>query len=267
MAAVEPFQEIETTRVRVRAWLETQVVPHAQAWEEGGEVPREVFREAGRRGFFGLRYAAADGGSGLPYAHCAAYLQELGRSGAWGTMLSLVIQSEIATPILALAGSPSIRRRFLAPALAGEAVAAIAMTEPEGGSDLARLRTRARCATRACQEGFHPRIHASSRRGGSLRRTFAAFRHGMGAPQPIERRRPHAAAQTRVGGQGEDPRREGAGTGQRPVVGPMRGERGDAVEGGRVRGARARPDPGEGREGPVAFLGVGRHDAEPGVHA
>lgn len=140
LAAPEP---LEAFRARVDAFAREVLAPAAHAWEAAGEAPRDLFREAGRRGFLGLRVEPAHGGAGLPYPYTQAYLEALGRSGAWGAVLGLVIQSEMATPVLERFGSEAQKRRWLAPAVRGDLVAAIAMTEPEGGSDLAGLRTTA----------------------------------------------------------------------------------------------------------------------------
>jgi alkylation response protein AidB-like acyl-CoA dehydrogenase len=132
---------LEALRRRTAAFVEAWIRPNAEAWERGEELPRALFQEAGRLGLFGLKYERALGGSGRPYRHTVAYLEELARGGAWGTMLSLVIHGELATPLLQLAGSAEQKARWLAPAIRGESICAIAMTEPTGGSDLGGLRT------------------------------------------------------------------------------------------------------------------------------
>lgn len=128
----------------VAEFVDSQIRPFAQKWEESGQVPRTLFAEAGERGFLGLKYSTDYGGTARPYSYTLAYLRGLARSGAWGTMLSLVIHSEMGTPLLSQYGCDDLKQRYLIPAIAGRLITAIAMTEPEGGSDLAGVRTSAR---------------------------------------------------------------------------------------------------------------------------
>jgi acyl-CoA dehydrogenase len=130
---------LDEFRDTVRAFIDREVAPHADAWTRERSVPRSLFRAAGEAGLLGLKYGATR----RPYAFTRVMLDELGRSGLMGCLLPLVLQSEFATPHLALYGGPELQRRFLEPAIAGTCVVAIAMTEPEGGSELAALRTTA----------------------------------------------------------------------------------------------------------------------------
>ncbi|HEY4179397.1 MAG TPA: acyl-CoA dehydrogenase family protein [Kofleriaceae bacterium] len=134
---------IEEFRDRVREFITREVTPYADQWTRERTVPRSLHAAAGAAGLLGLKYPAALGGSNKPYAFTHVMLDEFGRSGAMGSLLSLALVSEFATPHLALHGSEELQRRFLVPAIAGTCVVAIAMTEPSGGSDLATLQTTA----------------------------------------------------------------------------------------------------------------------------
>ncbi len=140
---VDSPQNIDEFRRYVRAFIEGEVAPNAEQWTRERSVPRALHLAAGRAGLLGLKYPVAWGGLNRPYAFTHVMLDEFGRSGAMGCLLSLALQSEFSTPHLALYGGESLQRRFLAPAIAGTCILAIAMTEPEGGSDLGSLRTTA----------------------------------------------------------------------------------------------------------------------------
>ena len=139
----QPPDQLDAFREYVRAFIEREVAPHADAWTRARSVPRTLHEAAGAAGLLGLKYAEAHGGSARPYAFTHAMLDELGRSGLMGCLLSLALQSEFSTPHLALYGGAHLQERYLARAIAGTYILAIAMTEPEGGSDLAHLRTTA----------------------------------------------------------------------------------------------------------------------------
>jgi acyl-CoA dehydrogenase len=130
-------------RDHVRAFIAREVAPHAERWTRERTVPRTLHAAAGAAGLLGLKYATAWGGANRPYAFTRVMLDEYGRSGEMGCLLSLALLSEFATPHLALYGGEALQRRFLVPAIAGTCIVAIAMTEPEGGSDLANLKTTA----------------------------------------------------------------------------------------------------------------------------
>jgi len=134
---------LDAFRDHVRAFIAREVAPNAERWTRDRSVARALHAAAGAAGLLGLKYASQWGGSQRPYAFTHAMLDEFGRSGEMGCLLSLALVSEFATPHLALYGGEALQRRFLAPAIAGTCIVAIAMTEPEGGSDLASLKTTA----------------------------------------------------------------------------------------------------------------------------
>ncbi|NRD44716.1 acyl-CoA dehydrogenase family protein [Corallococcus exiguus] len=136
--------EHEAFRRTVRQFAEKELAPHALEWDQASEFPRDVFRRCGELGFFGISHDPAYGGSGLDYWYVAAFAEELARARNGGVAMSLLVQGQMATPVINELGTDEQKREFLAPALTGERIAALAMSEPDAGSDLARLRTTAR---------------------------------------------------------------------------------------------------------------------------
>ncbi|WP_428312621.1 acyl-CoA dehydrogenase family protein [Hydrocarboniphaga sp.] len=150
-AALSPFlnQEHESFRQQVRRFVERECTPNIDAWEAAGELPRELHRKAAEAGLIGVGFPASAGGIEVPDAfYQLIVLEELARTGAGGLIASLLSHG-IASPPLVHAGTPEQQQKFLAPVLSGERIAALAITEPGGGSDVANLRTRAR------REGDH----------------------------------------------------------------------------------------------------------------
>jgi len=127
----------------LRRFVEKEVVPRAAAWEEQGHVPREVLREMGRLGFLGLRYPEEYGGAALDARATALLAEELGRSTFGGFAITVLVHTDMASPHLMNAGSEEQKRRYLGRVVAGEAITAVAVTEPDAGSDVKSIRTRA----------------------------------------------------------------------------------------------------------------------------
>jgi acyl-CoA dehydrogenase len=143
--AFEPFsEEHQAFRRTVRDFCEKELAPHARAWDEAGIFPRELFRRFGELGWLGIRHDPAWGGSGLDYWYVVAYVEELVRSRSAGLNMAMLVQGEMATPVIQDLGTDEQKREFLAPALAGEKVAALAVSEPGAGSDVAAIATTAR---------------------------------------------------------------------------------------------------------------------------
>jgi citronellyl-CoA dehydrogenase len=137
-------EDHEAFRRSVRGVLAREVVPHAQDWEDAGTFPaHQVFKALGAAGLLGLEYDPAYGGQGADHSFTVILGEELGRMGCGGVGMAIAVQTDMATPSLHRHGSDELKRRYLAPALAGEMVAAIAVTEPGAGSDVAGLATRA----------------------------------------------------------------------------------------------------------------------------
>jgi acyl-CoA dehydrogenase len=143
--AFEPFtDEHRAFRRTVRELCEKELAPHARAWDEEGAFPRELFRRFGELGLLGIRHPEAWGGSGLDYWYVVAYIEELARSRSSGLNMAMLVQGEMAIPVIADLGTDEQKREFLAPAIRGDKVAALAISEPDAGSDVAALRTSAR---------------------------------------------------------------------------------------------------------------------------
>ncbi|MDX2011950.1 MAG: acyl-CoA dehydrogenase family protein [Myxococcaceae bacterium] len=137
-------EEHEAFRRTVRAFVEREIAPHVAAWEEAEGFPRELYVKAAEQGFFGLKYAEAYGGSNAGYFYEAVLHEELAKCGSGGVAAGLGAQATIATGPLHLFGSEALKQRYLAPAIRGEKLGAFAVTEPNGGSDVAGLTTTAR---------------------------------------------------------------------------------------------------------------------------
>src|ERR1043166_990481 len=127
-------EEHELLRRQLRRFVDREVKPVASAWEEQGFVPREVLRRMGELGFFGIRYPAEYGGSGLDTLASVVFAEELGRSTFGGVAVTALVHSEMAEVHIANFGSPAQKSRYLPDVIAGRKIAAIAVTEPDAGS-------------------------------------------------------------------------------------------------------------------------------------
>src|SRR5439155_13372861 len=123
----------EELRLHIRRFLEKEVVPHLDEWEET-MFPDAIFKRFGELGFLGLRYPPELGGQGGDYFSAVVLSEEMARAHCGGLGMAVAVQSEMATPPVARFGSEEQKRRFLAPAISGDAIPAIAMTAPEAGS-------------------------------------------------------------------------------------------------------------------------------------
>ncbi len=145
MTGFEPFTEDhQAFRRTVRELCERELAPHARAWDEAAEFPRELFRRFGELGLFGIHRDPAWGGSGLDYWYVVAYAEELVRCRNAGLAAGMLVHGEMAIPVIDELGTDEQKREFLAPAIRGERIAALAVSEPDAGSDVAAIRTTAR---------------------------------------------------------------------------------------------------------------------------
>jgi acyl-CoA dehydrogenase len=131
-------------RDSIRRFVEKEVTLKAHAWEEQGFVPRELLREMGKLGFLGLRYAEEFGGGALDARATALLAEELGRSTFGGFAITVLVHTDMASPHLVNAGSPAQIRKYLPRIISGELITAVAVTEPDAGSDVKSIRTSAR---------------------------------------------------------------------------------------------------------------------------
>ena len=130
-----PFtEEHDLFRKTVRSFVARELTPHAREWDDKKDFPNEIFTQMGELGFLGLRHPEESGGAGLEltYSRCA------------GVNMAIAVQSDMATPVLSELGSDEIKKEFVEPAVAGEKIAALGVTEPGCGSDVSAIRTTAR---------------------------------------------------------------------------------------------------------------------------
>jgi citronellyl-CoA dehydrogenase len=136
--------EHDAFREHVRGVLDTEVGSNIEKWEhERSFEPHEVFPQLAAAGLLGLEYDPAVGGGGHDHRYTVVFGEELGRMGCNGAAMSIAIQTDMATPSLAMFGSPDIKERFLRPALQGRLVGAVAISEPGAGSDVAAITSSA----------------------------------------------------------------------------------------------------------------------------
>ena len=136
--------EHEALREQVARFIAKEVEPFGEAWEEQGHVPREVLRKMGSLGFLGITAPAAYGGAGADPLTNVVFAEALSQSTFGGFIVTVLVHTDMAGPHLVHAGSKAQLDRYLAKVVAGELITAIAVTEPDAGSDVAAIRTRAR---------------------------------------------------------------------------------------------------------------------------
>ncbi len=129
-------------RTSIRTFVEREIRPHVGAWEEAGDFPRELYRKAAAAGLLGIGFPEELGGSGGDAFHGVVLNEELVRCGSLGLVAGLYSLG-IGLPPILIAGSEEQKRRFIPPVLAGDKVSALAVTEPDAGSDVAGITTRA----------------------------------------------------------------------------------------------------------------------------
>lgn len=139
-----PFtQEHELFRESVKQFCLQEIAPHAQEWEEAHAYPRELFRKAGSLGLFGIRTDPQWGGTGMDWWISAAAYDALRYTDFPSLNIGLMVQADLTLPVLETLGSEEQKREFLEPAVTGERIAALAISEPGCGSDVAAISTRA----------------------------------------------------------------------------------------------------------------------------
>ncbi len=144
-ASNPPFtDEHEQLRESARGFIERELAPHAAQWEEDRWFPqRRSFAKMAAQGLLGLKYEERYGGQGGDYLHEAVLIEELARSGSGGTAAGIGAHINIATPPIWKFGTEEQKQRFLVPAIAGEKIGALGITEPGAGSDVAGITSKA----------------------------------------------------------------------------------------------------------------------------
>jgi citronellyl-CoA dehydrogenase len=137
--------EHEELRRTVAKFVATEINPHADKWEAAEEFPsHELFKKLGDLGLLGIKYNPAYGGLGLDFSYSMVMAEELGLCDCGGVPMAIGVQTDMCTPAMNRFGSEEIKRDFLAPAIAGDAVGCLGVSEPGGGSDVAAVKTTAR---------------------------------------------------------------------------------------------------------------------------
>ena len=144
MESIYFTEEHVALREQVARFIVREVEPHGAAWEEQGSVPREVLRKMGELGFFGITYPAEFGGSDADALTSLVFSEALSRSTFGGFVVTALVHSDMASPHLVNAGSRAQLEKYLPGVISGERITAVAVTEPDAGSDVAGIRTRAR---------------------------------------------------------------------------------------------------------------------------
>jgi acyl-CoA dehydrogenase len=141
--AVYLSEELRAFRAAFRKYVQREIVPRAPQWEMQGGIPRDAVRQMGALGLLGTAIPPAFGGSGLDALGTVVFGEELGRSSFGGVASSVSDHADMAAPVLVRSGSPEQQQRFLPRIATGELWLGFAVTEPGGGSDLARMQTQA----------------------------------------------------------------------------------------------------------------------------
>ncbi|ELX08426.1 acyl-CoA dehydrogenase domain-containing protein [Janthinobacterium sp. HH01] len=135
-------QELQRT---LKRFIESEINPHVDEWEEAGIFPAHaLFRKMGELGLLGLTKPVEYGGLGLDYSYSMAMAETLGHVDCGAIPMAIGVQTDMCTPALARFGSDALRREFLAPAISGEMVGCVGVSEAHAGSDVAAIRTSAR---------------------------------------------------------------------------------------------------------------------------
>ncbi|HEY1359507.1 MAG TPA: acyl-CoA dehydrogenase family protein [Thermoleophilaceae bacterium] len=142
---IPPFtDEHEELRESIRRFVENELAPHATEWEDARWFPNDVFTRMAELGFLGLKYPEEYGGEGGDYVHDAVLTEELSRCRSGGLAAGIGAHIGIATPPVFKFGSEDQKQRYLVPAIKGEKIAALGITEPDAGSDVAGIKTFAK---------------------------------------------------------------------------------------------------------------------------
>jgi len=136
--------EHDDLRRQVARFVTNEIEPNALAWDEAGFTPREVLRMMGKLGWLGLMHPPEFGGAGADMMTNVVFQEALSRSTSGGFVITVLVHTDMASPHLVNAGSPEQKARWLPRVISGELITAVAISEPDAGSDVAAIRTRAR---------------------------------------------------------------------------------------------------------------------------
>ena len=143
MKSIYITEDLEAIRSQVQEYVEQELVPNVEQWETERAVPRSVLDEMGKLGFFGLRIPEEYGGIGMGTLATVVFAEELGRSTSGGTNATILVHTDLATPYVLNFGTSGQKGKWLPGLATGELISAIAVTEPDAGSDVAAIRSSA----------------------------------------------------------------------------------------------------------------------------
>ncbi len=145
-AGASPYftAEHDMLRDQIRRFVAEEIQPHADAWEKDGFVPRALLRSMGTLGLFGIRYPELYGGSAMDTLGTVVLAEELGRSTYSGVAITALVHTDMASVHIFNAGNEAQKAKWMPPIIVGEAITAVAVTEPDAGSDVKAIRTTAR---------------------------------------------------------------------------------------------------------------------------
>lgn len=139
-----PFSEDhELFRESLRRFVQEEILPHVEKWEENGETPRSLFEQMGELGFLGAEYPPEYGGGGADFWMSVVLAEELARCRSGGVAFGVIVHTDMSSPWLVHFGTGDQKRRYLPDIIRGRKICALAITEPDTGSDMAALSTRA----------------------------------------------------------------------------------------------------------------------------
>lgn len=144
MESIYFADEHRMLRDQIRRFVDEEVRPNGDAWEAEGQVPRETIRRMGELGFLGIRHPEKYGGAGMNALGSVVLAEELGRSSYSGFSVTALVHTDMASPHLSRFGSDEQRDKYMPGIVSGEILTAVAVTEPDAGSDVAGLRTTAK---------------------------------------------------------------------------------------------------------------------------
>lgn len=131
-------------RETVRKFALSEILPQQKKWESEKFVPKEIFLKLGEQGFLGITHDPAYGGSGCDYWYKVVFCEEMTACRMNGFVMDVMVHTDMTTPVIAKLGSEDLKKEVLIPAIKGEKVCALGVTEPDAGSDVAHIRTTAR---------------------------------------------------------------------------------------------------------------------------
>src|SRR5262245_35862908 len=144
--------EHEMLRTTIRAFVEKEVVPHVDGWEDAGRIPKAFWRRLGELGLLGLDFPLEHGGGGGDFLSSVVLGEEMARCRSGGVAFSVLVHTDMSSPWLVKFGTEAQKRRYLPGIVSGQTVCALGITEPGTGSDMAAL------TTRAVRDGDHYRL-------------------------------------------------------------------------------------------------------------